>query len=124
MLHGEDLHHSLHVCAKTWLTIKIDCLDEADVVPMRAVEAEQICWNVLIVEDLQHHPHMHLVPLDILDRPCTGRVLHPVRTLSSCSLICGVRLPFSKACLPSPQAQSRNQHCLPQVAVAAEDLCQ
>ena len=76
--------------ASTWrgehLTIKIDRLDEADVVRMRAVEAEQICRDVLIILDLKHHPDMHFVPLDILHRPCTGQAMHPMRTQSCAGL--------------------------------------
>lgn len=58
-------------------TIEIDSLDEADVVSVRAVQAQQVCGDILIVAHFQDHAHVHLVPFDVLYTPCANPAIHP-----------------------------------------------
>ena len=66
------------------LTVKIHGLYEAHIVGMRAVQAQEVCRNILIVAQFQHHAHMHLMPLNILDTPCTTHPSHHCMRVPPC----------------------------------------
>ena len=67
-------------------TVKVHCLDEADIVGVRAMQAQEVGRDVFIVAHLQYHAHMHLMPLDILRAPYTSTPNQSTQALFSLKL--------------------------------------
>ena len=79
---GPDLHH---VRLLAWsgfaqihrppdlqvaLAVQVGGLDEAGVIRQRGVEAEEVCWEELLIIHSQHMTNTDVPPLDVMDAAC------------------------------------------------------